>query len=192
VPAHLPATKQAVRDFLRASGREHDWTELQGVAYGPRITDAEPFPGLKPFLARCRAAGARVAVVSHKTRRPYRGADHDLHAAAHKFLEAHGLYETSDTGLSPDRVFLEPTPAQVTGDRLAAAAGLGPVYDRVPLAGGANNRVYRAETAGGSAFLKAYFRHPADPRDRLAAESAFARFAWAGGVRCVPRPLAFD
>src|SRR5438094_7937311 len=71
VPAHLPATKQAVRDFLRASGREHDWTELQGVAYGPRITDAEPFPGLKTFLAPCRAAAPRVAVVSHKPSPPH-------------------------------------------------------------------------------------------------------------------------
>jgi hypothetical protein len=109
VSANTPATKQAVRDFLRHAGREDDWTELQGVAYGPRIADAEPFPGVRQFLSRCRGAGARVAIVSHKTRHPYRGAKHDLHAAAHAFLEAHGFYRTSDTGLSPDRVFLELT-----------------------------------------------------------------------------------
>ena len=109
VPAGLPATKRSVRDHLRAAGREDDWTELQGVAYGPRIADAEPFPGVRGFLRRCRDAGVGVAVVSHKTRHPYRGVRHDLHAAAHAFLLAHGFYETSDTGLSPDRVFLELT-----------------------------------------------------------------------------------
>ena len=121
VPASLPANKQAVRDFLRASGREDDWTELQGVAYGPRITDAEPFPGVKPFLSRCRAAGVDVAVISHKTRQPYRGGKHDLHAAALAFLDAHGFFATSDTGLSPDRVFLEPTFAK----KLARVGALG-------------------------------------------------------------------
>jgi FMN phosphatase YigB (HAD superfamily) len=115
IPPGVPVTKQAVRDYLRAADREADWTELQGIAYGPRITDAEPFPSVKSFLARCTSAGVRVAVVSHKTRRPYRGAEHDLHAAAHAFLAAHGFYETSDTGLSPDHVFLELTLAAKLG-----------------------------------------------------------------------------
>jgi FMN phosphatase YigB (HAD superfamily) len=120
IPRRLPATKRAVRDYLRASGHEDAWTELQGIAYGPRITEAEPFPGVKAFLARCRAAGTLVAVVSHKTRHPYRGAKHDLHAAAHAFLEAHGFY-ASDTGLSPDRVYLELTLAA----KLARVGSLG-------------------------------------------------------------------
>lgn len=115
VPRELPPSKQAVRDFLRATGREDDWTELQGIAYGPRIADAAPFPGVKEFLARCRDARVRVAVISHKTRHPYRGEKHDLHAAAHEFLESHGFYETSDTGLSPDQVFLELTLAAKLG-----------------------------------------------------------------------------
>jgi hypothetical protein len=120
VPLELPATKRAVRDFLRAAGREADWTELQGVAYGSRITDAEPFPGVSAFLRRCRESGAAVAVVSHKTRHPYRGERHDLHAAAHDFLESHGFY-ARDTGLSPDRVFLEPT----LSGKLARVGSLG-------------------------------------------------------------------
>jgi hypothetical protein len=115
VSAELPATKSAVRDHLRSAGREDEWTELQGVAYGPRITEAEPYPGVVEFLARCREAGARVAVVSHKSRFPYRGPRHDLHAAARRFLESHGLFESARTGLSADRVFLEPTLAAKLG-----------------------------------------------------------------------------
>jgi hypothetical protein len=106
-PPGMEAAKSAIRDHLRALGSEDEWTELQGIAYGPRIVDAEPFAGVLDFLGRCRRAGAGVAIVSHKTRRPYRGADHDLHAAAQRFLEAHGFFETQRTGLTPGRVFFE-------------------------------------------------------------------------------------
>jgi hypothetical protein len=109
IPASVPATKGAVRDHLRAAGREDDWTELQGVGYGPRISGAEPFPGVKEFLARCRASGVLVVVISHKTRHPYLGENSDLHAAAHTFLAAHGFYDTAVTGLSPELVYLELT-----------------------------------------------------------------------------------
>ena len=76
--------------------------------------------------------------------------------------------------------------------RLVSGAGLGPVRELLPLAGGANNRAFLVEAARGPAFLKAYFRHADDPRDRLGAEFAFARFAWAAGVRYAPEPLACD
>jgi hypothetical protein len=75
---------------------------------------------------------------------------------------------------------------------LLAAAGLGEPRSLTPLSGGANNRVYRVGVDAGAALLKYYFRHPEDPRDRLGAEFAFARFAWDGGVRALPRPLACD
>ena len=121
IPAELPASKHHIREFLRAAGREDDWTQLQGLAYGPRITEAEPFPDVKRFLARCRAAGVRVVVVSHKTRFPYRGEPHDLHAATHRFLEWHGFLRTADTGLSAADVFLELTLA----DKLRRIGQLG-------------------------------------------------------------------
>jgi len=75
---------------------------------------------------------------------------------------------------------------------LADAAGVGPATAVLPLAGGANNRVYRLDTVTGPVLLKSYFRHPADPRDRLGAEWAFLRFAAAADVRWVPQPLAVD
>ena len=109
MPAGVAENKGAVRDYLRSIGREDDWTEMQGVGYGPRISDAEPFPGVKDFLRACKASGIQVAIVSHKTKHPYRGEAHDLHAAAHTFLHAHGFYHTSDTGLSPASVYLELT-----------------------------------------------------------------------------------
>ncbi|MBX9628407.1 MAG: aminoglycoside phosphotransferase family protein [Gemmataceae bacterium] len=77
-------------------------------------------------------------------------------------------------------------------DALAGRAGVGPVHGLTPLAGGANNRVFRLDAGAGTFLLKSYFRHPDDPRDRLGAEWAFARFAWDAGVRCIPEPLAAD
>ncbi len=75
---------------------------------------------------------------------------------------------------------------------LAEQAGVGPVQAVAPLIGGANNRVFRLETAAGEFLLKSYFRHPDDSRDRLGAEFAFAHFAWNQEVRCIPQPLACD
>lgn len=106
VPAHLPATKSHVRDHLRQNGREPDWTELQGIAYGPRIVDADPFPGIKEFLMHCRDKNVSCVIISHKTRFPYLGEPHDLHDAAHRWLGAHGFYEMGQTGLSPRSVHL--------------------------------------------------------------------------------------
>ena len=119
IPETVPVTKGAVRDHLRSIDREPEWTAMQGVGYGPRISDAEPFPGVKDFLAGCKAAGVRVVIVSHKTKHPYLGPKYDLHEAAHTFLTAHGFYETAATGLSPDSVYLELT-KQSKLDRIGA------------------------------------------------------------------------
>jgi hypothetical protein len=60
------------------------------------------------------------------------------------------------------------------------------------LEGGRNNRGYRVDVDGESLFLKHYFRHSDDPRDRLAAEHDFCKFAWGNGLRALPRPYAKD
>jgi hypothetical protein len=80
-------------------------------------------------------------------------------------------------------------------ERLLRAAGLEAGADPVSwhrLPGGANNRVFRIDPDGGGAVLKAYFRHPADPRDRLGAEYGFVTYARAAGIRAVPAPLGVD
>ena len=62
-----------------------------------------------------------------------------------------------------------------------------------PIGGGRNSQVFRLEAADGQTFaLKAYFQHPADPRDRLGAEFNALTFLRQQGLACVPRPLAMD
>ena len=73
---------------------------------------------------------------------------------------------------------------------LAREADIGDITDIHAIKGGANNRVYRVENADRKGLLKAYFRHPSDPRDRLDVEFSFISFAWDRGVRAIPKPLA--
>jgi len=85
-------------------------------------------------------------------------------------------------------------PEQLEGaaERLAREIGAAGSVRLFPLPGGGNNRVFRLEAGGFRGLLKAYFRHPDDPRDRLGAEFGFSTFAWSHGVRAIPRPLAQD
>jgi len=89
VPSSCGTSKTEVRDFLRACGREDDWTALQGLAYGDGMMLAHAFDGALDFLLS-PPEGAVVTIISHRTRRPYRG-DADLHAAARDWIERNGL-----------------------------------------------------------------------------------------------------
>ena len=78
--------KLALRSYLRAAGREPEWTALQGELYGPLMEGAEPFPGAVDFLASAASSGIECVVVSHRTRRPIAGQPHDLHASARAWV----------------------------------------------------------------------------------------------------------
>ncbi|MFZ4731121.1 MAG: hypothetical protein ACOYK7_01115 [Pirellulales bacterium] len=119
VPPEAATSKTAIRDHLRAAGHEDRWTEFQGTVYGPRMMDAGLFPGVVGFLATCRAAAIPVAIVSHRTRFPYLGPRHDLHAAARDFLARHGFHDPTGIALPVDRVFFEETKEAKLG-RIAA------------------------------------------------------------------------
>ena len=108
IPASVPAHKKAVRDFLRAGGRESDWTRLQGIVYGPCMPQADLFPGVIEFLAACQAVAVSVSVVSHKTRTPASGERCDLHQAAMKWIESKLLLDDGVAGLRLDRIYFEP------------------------------------------------------------------------------------
>lgn len=93
---------------------------------------------------------------------------------------------------TPGPTWLEGDALRHAAAALLAGAGLGTIDLIEPLTGGGNNRTYRVAAAGRDLLLKAYFRDPADPRDRLRAEFDFSRFAWDRGVRALPEPIARD
>jgi hypothetical protein len=108
IPASLPATKLAVREHLRGSGREDAWTEMQGHVYGARMDEAAAYPGAIEFLKWAAQQGATVFIISHKTRNPIVGERHDLHRAARSWVEHH-LTETGRTLVRAENVYFELT-----------------------------------------------------------------------------------
>lgn len=119
--ASVPPSKKTIRDAVRAAAGNDVWTELQGLAYGPRMKDARMMPGAEDFLRCARERGAELFVVSHKTRQSAAGG-HDLHAPALEWLRSHGVMSRTgagsarsgagklDLGLKPgEGVFLEET-----------------------------------------------------------------------------------
>lgn len=107
VPAGLPSSKNAVRDYLNGSGRADAFTELQGHVYGARMDLVSPYPGVEEFVAAARRAGHALFVVSHKTRHPILGPRHDMHAAARGFLATHGL--VAPAAIAAEDVYFELT-----------------------------------------------------------------------------------
>lgn len=105
IPESVPRSKQGVRDYLRAVGREDDFIVLQGYVYGPGIRNASPFPYAVEGIRALLASGAEVCIISHKTRTPILGPRYDLHQAALDWLREQHFF--AEGMLTPDRVFLE-------------------------------------------------------------------------------------
>jgi hypothetical protein len=104
IPSTLPPFKNDVRNFLRAQNLEQAWTELQGYVYGPRMAEAQPFPGVLEFFARAVWQGLPLYIISHKTRTAVEGPAYDLQQTARQWLAAQGFFDPSRVGLSPARV----------------------------------------------------------------------------------------
>jgi FMN phosphatase YigB (HAD superfamily) len=109
IPASVPINKSEVRNYLRRTGREDNWTEIQGYVYGLRMAEAQPYPGVREFFRRSRQADWLIYIISHKTKLPFRGEPHDLHQAAINWLCQQGFFDDGQIGLSRDRVFFELT-----------------------------------------------------------------------------------
>lgn len=118
IPPEIGTGKDEVRNYLRAVGREDDWTRLQGEIYGAGMDLAQPWPGVIDFVRTAVARGIPVFIISHKTRRPFLGEPYDLHAAARAWLVAQGFFD--QVGLPPEAVFFELTKE----DKLARIAAL--------------------------------------------------------------------
>lgn len=104
-----PANKTAVRDTLRAQGKEQQWINLQGLAYGRRINEATIFPGALDFFRAAHHAQITLYIVSHKTRFPVSGDAVNLHEAATGWLSDHGFFDDTAIALPRSHVFFELT-----------------------------------------------------------------------------------
>jgi len=109
IPANLPVTKDEVRNYLRKTGKEPLWTELQGHVYGVLIKKAPLISGVKDFLLHCKEKKIPVYIISHKTKFPFIGEQHDLHKAADNWLKEQGFYDSHGIGLDRSCTFFELT-----------------------------------------------------------------------------------
>ena len=89
LPEEVPRTKLGLRDHLRASSRESEWTAFQGELYGPGMRYAQPYKGAIITMQELLVAGHELVIISHRSRRPFSGPPHDLHAAARVWVEKH-------------------------------------------------------------------------------------------------------
>jgi hypothetical protein len=105
--------KQAVRDAIRRlPDGELAWQRLQGQVYGKGIGGATMVAGVVTFLCRCRAEGATVVVVSHKTKYGHFDPDRvDLRKAALDWMTGQGLLG-GDHGIVLADVYFESTRAE--------------------------------------------------------------------------------
>ncbi|WP_027192577.1 HAD family hydrolase [Fundidesulfovibrio putealis] len=125
VSPDVAADKNAVRRVVRAlPDGESLWRELQAEVYGERIQEAEVAPQARQCLEALAASGARLAVVSHKTRHAHHPFGHvDLREAAMTCLEAKNLLHPGGP-LDPGSVFFE----QTRQEKLARIAALNPTH----------------------------------------------------------------
>lgn len=161
IPAEVPVNKTDVRNHLRRVNNEDAWTEMQGYVYGPRITEAAPYPGVIEFFQACRMAGIRVSIISHKTKHPFLGEKHDLHAAAQNWLEQQGFFDPARIGLPRATAFFELT-KQAKLERIARC-GCTHFIDDLP------------EFLGEAAFPTSALRILFDSNDLYTAEQRFVR-----------------
>jgi hypothetical protein len=109
-PGERPRSKNEVKSLLCASrGGEDIWMRLQGQVYGSFIETGRLYAGLAAFLTAMRRNGARVSIVSHKTRRGHFDTERiDLRDAARGWLERRGFFAASGFALDRgDLYFLE-------------------------------------------------------------------------------------
>ncbi len=114
IPADVAVNKNAVRDYLRAQGKEPVWTAMQGYVYGARMNEAAAYPDAIAVIEALGKAGHELAIISHKTRAPYEGPAYDLHAAARGWIETHLLNASGEPLIPRERTFfLETKPEKI-------------------------------------------------------------------------------
>src|SRR6185369_9333671 len=72
--------------------------------YGPRMSEAQPFPGVVAFFTSAVRRKLPLCVISHKTRAAVSGPAYDLQQTARDWLAAQGFFDPARVGLSPDCV----------------------------------------------------------------------------------------
>lgn len=105
-PVKAERGKSSVKEYLVSRGMEEEWTELQGMVYGPYMEDARPYSRAISVLKRLEALEYELYIISHRTKYPYRGERFDLHQHAREWIDNH-LGEIAQFKGAKNAYFLE-------------------------------------------------------------------------------------
>lgn len=108
IPHTLVPQKHAVRDYIRIHAGDAAWQQLQGLAYGPRMAEAQLFPHARDVLLHWKAQGIQISIVSHKSLFSPAVPGHNLQQAALQFLAQQGLMDC----IPPKHIYFLPNRAE--------------------------------------------------------------------------------
>ena len=111
LPEGSAAGKKEIRQRVRGlPDGELQWRRLQAVVYGSRMREANLADGADTFFRKCLQHGAKLYVVSHKTRYSEHDPSRtDMRAVALQWMTDHRFFEREGLGLSRTDVFFEGT-----------------------------------------------------------------------------------
>lgn len=106
-----PGDKKSIRDRIRQlPDGEMKWRKLQAFVYGEAMGDASLMEGVKNFFELCKKVGIQAYIVSHKTEFAAGSQKRiNLRRAALKWMEENKFFDADGLGLSPSKVYFEPT-----------------------------------------------------------------------------------
>ncbi|MDD7985725.1 hypothetical protein PQO01_12260 [Lentisphaera marina] len=88
IPVETGESKVAVKEYLCSQGQEDLWTKLQGYVYGARLELASVYKGFFSCLKMFKDNKIDYCIISHKTKKPFKGPRYDLHAQASQWIKS--------------------------------------------------------------------------------------------------------
>ena len=107
IPVTIEENKLAIREYLRITGREEEFTLIQAEVYGKRIIEAKASVGVLEALKKLEERGVKMTIVSHKTKFPYAGPQYNLREAAINWLEENKFFSESGLNWKKNQVYFE-------------------------------------------------------------------------------------
>ena len=108
VPNNIKPLKTNIRNFLKEKGQENEFTILQSIVYGERISEAELAQGIQDFLKE-KSKKFEFFIISHKTKYPIKGEKYNLREAARSFLREKKIIGLKNFQIKEDNLYFENT-----------------------------------------------------------------------------------
>ncbi|NQT72542.1 MAG: hypothetical protein HQ553_07195 [Chloroflexi bacterium] len=111
IQPEMEKNKKKIRDSIRQLiDGENKWRTVQAAVYGPRMEEAQLIDGVKDFFQECKHRGAKIYIVSHKTK--YASQDEtktNLREAALWWMKINKFFDSDGLGLRPNEIYFEAT-----------------------------------------------------------------------------------